>query len=188
MGSPASERTERLISAEEYAQLPEEHEYRVELVRGRLVREPRPATLHARLVARLTRLLDEFVERSGGGLILTEGGALLARDPDTVRGPDIAFYSRDRIPAARYELTYWEAPDLAVEITSPSNRAPDIQEKVTDYLDAGARLVWVVDPRTRTVTAYAHGGTARIVRSDQVLEGDEVLPGFRLSLAQLFAL
>jgi Uma2 family endonuclease len=86
-----------------------------------------------------------------------------------------------------YDAGFWGAPDLAVEITSPSNRAPDVQEKVTDYLDAGVRLVWVVDPHTRTVTTHAPDATARILRQTDTLNGGDVLPGFRLPLAGFFA-
>jgi Uma2 family endonuclease len=188
MSQPAREAAERLLTATEFENLPEEDEYRVELVRGRLVRSPRPAPLHGRLVIRLGRVLDEFVEKAGTGVALAEVGSLLARDPDTVRGPDLAYYSHDRIPESGYATGFWGPPDLAVEITSPTNRVSDTQAKVTDYLDAGVRLVWVIDPPTRSVTAYTSDGTARILRSDEVLEGGDVLPGFRLPLAAFFAL
>jgi Uma2 family endonuclease len=94
----------------------------------------------------------------------------------------------DRIPESRYASSFWGPPDLVVEITSPSNRASEIQEKVADYLDAGVHLVWVIDPPTRSMTAYSAGGAARVLRSEDVLEGDEVLPEFRLPLAAFFAL
>lgn len=82
----------------------------------------------------------------------------------------------------------WGPPDLAVEIPSPSNRASEIQEKVADYLDAGVRTVWVVDPPTRTVTVYESAGGARMLRENSVLEGGDVLPAIRLPLAAFFAL
>jgi hypothetical protein len=132
MSRPASHHSaDRLLTAAQFASLPREDAYRVELVRGRLVRAPRPMPLHARLVT---------------GMVHRLHGVLLAREPDTVRGPDVAFYSHARVPETRYDAGFWGAPDLAIEITSPSNRASDVQEKVTDYLDAGVRLVWVIDP------------------------------------------
>jgi Uma2 family endonuclease len=179
---------DRLLTVAEFEQLPEEDAYRIELVRGRLVRSPRPASLHARLLARLVHGLYEFVEEEGRGVVLADPGVVLSRNPDTVRGPDIAFFSIGRIPETSYATTFWGPPDLAVEITSPSNRVSEVQEKVGEYLDAGVRLVWVVDPPSRTVTVYRTGGTARMLRQDGVLEGDNVLPGFRLSLAAFFAL
>lgn len=179
---------ERLLTIAEFEQLPEEDAYRMELVRGRVVRAPRPASLHGRLLIRLGRFLDEFVERSGEGVVLADAGIIIARDPDTVRGPDIAYFSEQRIPGNAYATSSWGPPDLAVEIMSPSNRASEMQAKVTDYLDAGVRLVWVMDPQTRTVTVYKPGGIARMLREDDVLEGDDVLPGFRLPLAAFFAL
>jgi len=177
---------EQLLTIAEFEQLPEEHAYTIELVRGRLVRSPRPASLHGRLVARLVRRLDEFAETGAHGVVLAGAGVILSRKPDTVRGPDITFFSPERIPATSYATTFWGPPDLAIEITSPSNRVSEIQEKVTDYLDAGVRLVWVVDPPTETVTVYRLGGAARMLRADEVLEGDDVLPGFRLPLASVF--
>jgi Uma2 family endonuclease len=184
----APEAADRRLTAAEFGALPDEGEYRSELVRGRLVRSPRPTPLHARLVTRLGRVLDEFVENAGTGVVLTDPGVLLARDPDTVRGPDLAFYSHDSVPDSGYGPGFWGPPDLAVEITSPTHRVSEIQAKVTDYLDAGVRLLWVVDPPTRSVTSYAASGAARIIRADQVLEDDDVLPGFRLPLHTFFAL
>jgi Uma2 family endonuclease len=188
MAPPAPETAQQLYTSAEFGALLDEDEYRIELVRGRLVRSPRPMPLHARLVTRLGRVLDEFVENAGTGIVLTDPGVLLARDPDTVRGPDLAFYSNDRVPEGGYGTGFWGPPDLAVEITSPTNRASETQAKVTDYLDAGVRLVWVVDPPTRSVTSYAASGAARIIRVDEALEGDEVLHGFRVPLTKLFAL
>ena len=178
----------RPLTVSEFEGLPEEDAYRVELVRGRLVRSPRPASLHGRLVVRLARRLDEFAEAGGHGVVLADAGVILARNPDTVRGPDIAFFSTGRIPDTAYATTFWGPPDLAVEITSPSNRASELQTKVADYLDAGVRRVWIVDPPTRSVTVWAPGGEERLLRDDATLEGDDVLPGFRLSLAAFFEL
>lgn len=178
---------ERLFTVAEFERLPEEDAYRVELVRGVLVRAPRPAPLHGRVAVRLGRWLDEHAEAGGYGAVLADAGVLLSRDPDTVRGPDLAFYSTSRIPDNAYAVSYWGPPDLAVEIMSPSNRASEMQQKVTDYLDAGVRRVWVLDPATRTATVYATGGEARILRHDEALEGDDLLPGFRLPLESLFA-
>lgn len=189
MAYPLRDRAERLITAAEFAKLPEDDRYTFELVRGRVVRSPRPATFHGLLVIRLGHALHEFVEAGGHGVVVAEGGALLERDPDTVRGPDVAFYSRERVPKNAYGTTFWGPPDLAAEITSPSNRRAEIKAKLTDYLDNDVRLVWVVDPPTRSVTVHSRpGGAARLVTSPDTLDGAEVLPGFRLPLAPFFVL
>ncbi|HEX7051128.1 MAG TPA: Uma2 family endonuclease [Longimicrobiales bacterium] len=157
---PAGDGGERTLTAAEFAKLPEEGRYVAELVRGRLVRSPRPATYHGLLVARLARVLSEFVEANDYGVVVAEGGTLLARDPDTVRGPDVAFYSHTRVPEHAYATTFWGPPDLAIEIVSPSNTEAAMREKIADYLEAGVRVVWVVDPATRGATSY-RPGTAR---------------------------
>ena len=188
MAGPQPYTTDRLLTAPEFAELPEEGPYRLELVRGRVVRSPRPGVLHGRIALRLGRMLDEFVEAGGHGVVVVEAGTLLERDPDTVRGPDIAFYSQDRIPESGYATTYWRPPDLAVEITSPGSRVGEIQERVKGYLDAGVRLVWVIDPSSRTATTYRTCGEARLLGVEDALEGGDVLPGVRLPLVTLFAL
>jgi Uma2 family endonuclease len=181
-------RGERLLSMAEFEKLPEEDAYRIELVRGRLVRSPRPASLHGVVSARLTARRHEFVETGGRGVVLADVGVVVGRDPDTVRGPDIAFYSPERIPETGYATSFWGPPDLAVEITSPSNRMSEMREKVAEYLESGVRCVWVVDPPARRVTVHRSDGAIRSVAEGDELEGDDVLPGFRLSLASFFAL
>ena len=181
-------RGERLLSMAEFEKLPEEDAYRIELVRGRMVRSPRPASLHGALTVRLAYRLHEFVESRGRGVVLADVGVVTSRDPDTVRGPDIAFYAPERIPETSYATSFWGPPDLAVEITSPSNRVSEMREKVAEYLESGVRCVWVVDLPTRSVSVHGSGGAVRTVTEGGVLEGDDVLPGFRLSLAWFFAL
>lgn len=186
MHPPAQD--ERLLTIAEYERMPKEDLYRVDLVRGMLVRSPRPAPLHGRVMTRLARRLDEFVEEGGLGVVLSDVGAVLARDPDTVRGPDIAFYSHERIPETGYGSGFWGPPDLAIEIVSPSNRGTALREKLADYFAAGVRVVWVVDPRARTVTIHETAGRSRTLRDSETLAGEDVLPGFRLPLASIFAL
>lgn len=176
-------------SLESFRRLPEEDAHRLELVRGRLVREPRPAPLHARVAIRLGRLLEEHAEAAGAGPVLADCGFVLAVDPPTVRAPDLAFVARERVPDEGYGGGFWHlAPDLAVEILSPSNPLSEVQEKVLDYTRAGARRVWLVDPRLRTVSVHEPGGAAILLEGDDVLEGEDVLPGFRVELPRIFRL
>lgn len=172
----------------QFQELPEEGAYRLELVRGVPVREPRLAPLHARTVSTLAWLLEGFARETGAGVVLVEAGFLLSRDPDTVRGPDVSFVASSRIPGDGYVREgFWPmAPDLAVEVLSPGNRASEMQEKVLEYLAAGGRQVWVVDPRLRSVTVHTPGGEARLFTAGAVLEGGEVLPGFRVPVEELF--
>jgi Uma2 family endonuclease len=175
------------ITVAEYLRMPEEAS-KVELVRGRLVREPPAAPLHGRLQVRLGSVLHEFVEAHGLGVVLSEAGFLLARQPDTVRIPDLSFVAGARIPDNGYGQAIWElSPDLAVEIVSPSNRLSEVQGKVLDYLDAGSRGVWVVDPGRGTTVDHRQGGEARLLRGDDELDGGDILPGFRVPLPRLFA-
>ena len=176
------------LTVAEFEELPEEGAFRIELVRGRLVRSPRPASLHGRLVIRLGRLLDEYAEAGGHGVVLADAGVILGRNPDTVRGPDLAFFSPERIPEDGYSTTFWGPPDLAIEIAWPSNRVAEMEAKVADYLEAGVRRVWVVEPASRSVTLWLPTRQARVLRRDDVLEDVAVLPGFRLELGTLFAL
>lgn len=174
------------MTAEEYGQLPEDG-LRTELRAGRVVSEPIPLPRHGQLQLRLGRLLLDYAEPRGLGVVLTHAGFLLSRDPDTVRGPDVAFVRRERFhpdEAARWFFS--GAPDLAVEILSPSNRPAEIHAKVADYLAAGARLVWVVDPQQRLVVVHRTLLDRRILHEGDSLDGDEVLPGFALPLDELF--
>jgi len=128
-------------------------------------------------------VLRGFVERERlGEIVVADTGFVLARDPDTVRGPDVAFIARERYDAAGDPPTAFPgAPDLAVEVVSPSNRAVDIRAKVADYLAAGTRLVWVVDPDPArlTITAYGTLLSPRVYGADEEVDGAPVLRGFR---------
>lgn len=187
MSAPGAMPEDRLLTVGEFERLPEPNDYRLELVRGRLVREPLPAPLHGRIAIKLGGRLDAFTERHGLGFVFDHTGFALYRDPDTVRGPDLSFVARDRVPSTRYEGTFWRiAPDLAVEILSPSNRRRQTLEKVNEYLDAGSRLVWVVDPKRRTVTVYRPGTDPVCIDVGGTLEGGDVLPGFSVPLVELF--
>ena len=103
-----------------------------------------------------------------------------------MRAPDVAFVAWERIPVARTGFAEL-APDLAVEVLSPNDRAGEILAKVADWLNAGTLLVWVIDPERRIATVYRADGSALIVDDTSALSGDEVLPGFVLPLAGLFA-
>lgn len=189
MAAPAS--TRRSVTADEFTVMSMTDDRLYELVRGRVVREKgytRP--IHGRLESRMAHLLESWMEeRNDGGAVMTNSSFVVATDPDTVRRPDVAYISAERIPESRYGPAIWRlGPDVVVEVTSPSNTWTDIQERVTDYFSAGTRLVWVVDPPTRTVTVYRQDVRAQRLGTNAELEGEDALPGFRVRLDRLFHL
>lgn len=173
------------LTIEEYARLREPDDVRSELVRGRLVREPRPAVPHGYVQVELSRVLSNFVREHEVGVVLNDVGVVIEEDPPTVRGPDVLFVSNDTLGSPLPEGFLTVAPDLAVEIVSPSDTASQIQEKVVEYLGFGSRMVWVVDPGSRTATIYRSFQDAEVVREDEELTGGSVVPGFRVRLAEV---
>jgi Uma2 family endonuclease len=159
---------------------------RHELIAGLIVSEPFPTPRHDRTFRQLLRLLGDFVEARGLGEVFGETGFVLARDPDTVRGPDLSFVSRERLANFDDARFFLGAPDLAVEILSPSNRGGEMHAKVADYLAAGARLVWVVDPRRKSVTTYRTLLAPRRLELGDSVDGEDVLPGLMIPLDAIF--
>lgn len=174
------------MTAEEFWNLPDDGKRR-SLVRGEVVEEVRPGALHGVLAVRLSSRLERWSESGPGGAVGVESGFFLERDPDTVRGPDVYYIAPERASGVSIPEAFWNtAPDLAVEIVSPSDKVGDVREKVRDYLAAGTPLVWVVYPRTREVVVHTPDGLARTYGVSDVLEGFEALPGFRCAVADLF--
>ena len=144
---------------------------------------------HGAIIGRFEYLLARHVYQHDLGIITgAETGFRLSRQPDTVRGADIAFVRKDRIPVAGRPVGYFEgAPDLAVEVLSPTDTAEEVEEKVDDYLNAGCPLVWVVNPRRRTVTAHRPTVNPVVHREGERLEAGEVLAGFGCAVGEVFA-
>ncbi len=179
----------RLLTAEEFFALPEEIRDRHELVRGRLeeLDTVLPGIRHGRVMLQVARVLMDYIEPRNLGLVVGgDAGFILERAPDTVRGPDVAFIRADRVPPDD-ELDGFAdlSPDLAVEILSPGDRPGRVQAKVADYLRAGVRLVWMVDPRARTVVVHAPGQSPRVCAAADRLDGGAVLPGFTCAVREL---
>ena len=123
-----------------------------------------------------------------GRVFAAETGFILRRDPDTVRAPDASFVAEDRLLDGELPIGYLElAPDLAVEVTSPSDRPREIQEKVADWLRAGTRLVWVIYPATRSATVHVSDDQFEEVSEEGTLLGERVIPGFACDLSELFS-
>ena len=175
------------VTAEELFHMPDDGG-RCELVRGEIIRLEPEGAEHGVVTARIGRLLDEYVEAHALGVSCgAETGFILQRDPDVVRAPDAAFVASGRIPETGVPVGYWPfAPDLAVEVVSPSDRLADVHAKIVDYLAAGTRLVWLVEPETRMVHVYRSVRQVDVLGTADDLDGGDVLPGFRTPVQHLF--
>jgi Uma2 family endonuclease len=160
---------------------------RTELVRGSLrVREP-AGFRHGEVTATLALAIGQHVSAHGLGLLLAaETGFKLESDPDTVRAPDIAFIRRERRPVPPPAGFAELAPDLVVEVLSPEVRPGEVLAKVGDWLNAGTRLVWVVDPMREAVRVYRTDGSETVIHSADRLLGEDVLPGLEVAVTDLF--
>lgn len=178
--------TKQLTTAEQLERMPRDPLNRYELVRGKLVRMAPVGWEHGLVAVKFAARLLDHVERRHLGAVVVEVGYRLSSNPDTVRAPDISFLSAERIPPGGLRSYVTGAPDLAIEVVSPDDTAAEIEAKVQEYLAYGTRLVLVVHPQTRTITAYRPDGSARVVRSGDVIDGEEVVPDFRLPVDELF--
>src|SRR5215208_3265469 len=176
-----------LLTADDLAKMPDDG-WRYELDHGRLIRMTAAFTRPSLVTATMTVEMGGFVRRHRLGMVgSAEWGFLLARDPDTVRAPDLSFVTAERIAAAGIPSGYWPGPpDLAVEVLSPSNRPGEMLDKVADYLAAGTRLIWIIDPEARTATVFRLDGTTVRLGEHGALEGGDVLPGFTLKLDEIW--
>lgn len=159
-----------------------------ELQAGMLIAEPLPGYRHGRVMFIVAKILDAHVGRRGlGEVIVGDAGFVLARAPDTVRGPDVAFVARRRAAEQLDRSRAFEgAPDLAVEVLSPTSTPGEMHAKVGDYLAAGTRSVWIVDPERRTVTVHDSLLSPRVLAEDEFLEAGDVVPGFRVRVGEFF--
>ena len=157
-----------------------------ELVAGQiLVREP-PGYRHGYVASQFLMAIGSFVrENRLGHVLAAETGFTLFRNPDTVRAPDVAFLCSERVPSPIPSGYAELAPDLAVEVISPADRAGTVLAKVGDWIDAGARLVWIVDPERRHARVYRADATETFVDADGMLDGEDVLPGLRILLTDV---
>ena len=133
------------------------------------------------------RLFQHVEAHNLGTVYAAETGFQLAQDPDTVRALDVAFVSRQRLVAVEEVEGYWPgAPDVAVEVISPSDRYTDVEDKVVEWLEAGSRMVIVVNPRQRLVTVYHSRTDIVMLTEEDTLDGGEVVPGWQLPLKEVF--
>jgi Uma2 family endonuclease len=158
-----------------------------ELVRGELRRSSPAGYWHGAVIGRLAGRLGPYAsERNLGETFGAETGFILARNPDTVRAPDVAFVRRDRMPSEFSSGYFPGPPDLAVEIVSPNDTHTEVHEKVLSWLEHGTRLVWVIDPVAKRATVYRGRDDMTVLGVDEELTGGDVLPGFTVALRDLF--
>ncbi|MHC5044742.1 MAG: Uma2 family endonuclease [Planctomycetota bacterium] len=160
---------------------------RCELIRGELKMMIPAGGEHGRITGKLTcQLGNHVMSERLGTFYAAETGFILARDPDTVRAPDFAF-TRSGREAAEVHGFVPGAPDLAVEVLSPDDRPGYVREKVAEWLEAGARAVWVIDPRARTVTTHEPDRAPSVLGEGDALKGGDLLPGLEISVREIFA-
>jgi Uma2 family endonuclease len=161
---------------------------RYELSRGELVPMTPVGIRHAVVVSKIGRLLGNFVEKNSLGIVGLDGGFYLRRNPDTLRAPDMAFISKERIAREGIPEKFADSPPgLAIEVLSLEDTVTDMQKKVEEYLTGGVPLVWIIDPANQRVTVYRDLQDVKVLTHDQELDGGHVLPGFRIKVGDIFA-
>lgn len=176
----------RLLTAEELAALPSEG-LRLELVRGELMAMPPAFEDHGEAAMLIGAMLATYVRQHGlGKTYAAETGFLIARHPDTVRAPDFAFIQTSRLPTGGPAPRWVPViPDLVGEIVSSSDRLTEVRDKIQMWLEAGVRLVWVVYPALRVVEVWRPGQAERALRAEDMLDGEDVVPGFSVPVKEL---
>lgn len=184
-------RLKRIFTADDLLHLPDAPDGRCyELVEGRLYELPPPSPRHGHVTSNVAFLLETHIRQFRLGRVMAgDTGFILARDPDTVRGPDVAYLSYERFAAdEKLPLHYGDMiPELAVEVVSPSETRRYLQQKTEEWLAAGVRVVWLVDPRTTQVSIHSADQDTVVLHSDDMMDGSPVLPGFTCRVSDFFA-
>ena len=177
-----------VFTAEELLHLPTTGR-RLDLVKGKVYEAPPAGGKHGSVAMNVGIALGSYVRSHGlGRVFAAETGFILRRDPDTVRAPDAAFVAGGRLPQEELPTGYLElAPDLVVEVVSPHDVRREVREKVADWLRAGTRLVWVIDPGRSSATVYLPEGDVQELSENDNLEGGEVVPGFSTGIRELLS-
>ncbi len=181
--------TAQLLTAEEYLALPAPSDgSKHELVRGKIVTMSNPGLRHGEVQVNVAFAIKLFLKSNRHGRVFVESGLITDRKPDTVRGPDVSYYSQERLPLDKEVIgLHDQAADLCVEVVSPSNTKKELRAKIKEYFFAGVRMVWVVDPEDRSVVALRAPDEGRTLYDEATLDGGDVLPGFSCKVSDLFA-
>lgn len=175
-----------LLTAEEFARRPDPG-YPEELVKGRIVAMTPPGFRHGKVCARVARVVGNHVEEYDlGHVVSNDAGVVTERAPDSVRGPDVAFYRYERLPRdARIEGYPPVAPDLVIEVLSPHDRWNRVLAKVAEYLEAGVAVVGVLDPERRRLDLYQADAPVQVLMESDTLALPAILGDFRLAVGRL---
>lgn len=175
------------LTAEEFARITSTTDVPLELVRGEIVEMNRPGSRHGFVCLEVGARLREWAKQGLHGHVVTnDAGIVIARGPDTIRGPDVYFVRRDRLPHGLPVGWLEIPPELCVEVLSPSDEWSNVLAKTGEYLGCGVRRVWVVDPETRRVHVFRPDGPPTERGPDDVLDDADVLPGFAVHVKELF--
>lgn len=186
MAMPAE--TSDLMTAEQFGEVRIPGKW-TELIRGRLVVHEPPFTVHGIVSGNLAYLVSRFVRAHDLGVVCVQDtGFKIESNPDTVRAPDLAFVSKARASVIRPDEYSPLAPDLVAEVVSPNDRRGELLSKVGQWLDTGARLVWIIDPGRSEAHAHRPDGSVSVIGKDGSLDGEDVLPGFSCELVQVLDL
>jgi Uma2 family endonuclease len=160
---------------------------RCELIRGEIVKMPPGGAEHGEYASDAAFFVNLHVKANRlGKVFAAETGFIIARHPDTVRAPDVAFVAKRRLPSRRVRGYFPGPPDLAIEVVSPGDRRPAVLKKVREWLAAGTKSVWLIDSQKRSIHVFRPGRKVILYGIEDVLENDPTLPGFALKLADLF--
>ena len=178
----------QLMTADELLVMPDDG-FRYELIRGELIRKPLRGHIHGRVVMDVAGPLYQHVISNDLGIVYAAGtGFLIHQNPDTVRAPDAAFVQQHVENASEIEGYWVGAPDLVVEVVSPTDSVGYVEDKIVEWIEAGSRMVWVVSSKLRTVTVYRSLTEITTLTERDTLDGNDVLPGFQMSITEVFAL
>ena len=178
----------KLMTAEELFAMPDDGYHRYELVRGELRTMVPPGAYHGKSATRVGRSLADHVDENDlGEVYIAEVGFLIGSNPDHVRAPDVAFVRQEREDEVGEIHGYFPgAPDLVIEVISPNDRYTEVDEKVHDWLGAGARIVIVINPRRRKVRLHTPLADAMVLVPGDTLDGGDVIPGWTIPISAIF--
>jgi Uma2 family endonuclease len=180
--------TTRSYTAAELMEISTDSSHRYALIQGELIVMAPAGYEHGDRAMSLGARMRIFAEDHDlGSVCAAETGFRLDEDPDTVVAPDVGFVRKARLPDDQAPSSYFPGPpDLAVEVVSPNDRPTKVSDKVKLWLRYGTRLVWVLNAKAKTVTAHRLDGSVRIFQVDELLDGEDVLPGFQFAVSRLF--
>jgi Uma2 family endonuclease len=178
---------EKLLTIQDYSKLPE-LDYPNELVRGRIMRMNPPYSRHGQVCSRADRVIGNFADTNDLGHVLSnDSGVITEHNPDTLRGADVAYYSFKRVPKGPLGDGYLDVPpDVVIEVVSKFDRWPDLLAKIAEYLNAGVRVVCVLDPKKETAQLYRPDGDIEILDATQVLRLPELSDDFSETVCGFF--